>query len=447
MINKAMTLGLSDVIQHFKGGVVKIGTMCSGTESPILAMSCFTESKSQARFQVWRIDEKQYSPLWATTWTLSTYSVQRLCRGNRHILSAISHPRLSFVTWSRWAEKKSKRQLGFSQGLIHKADRLARHTAYGALRDLPGEIDILIAGSSCVDFSNLNGRKKTVKDGGESGDTFLGIMGYAKRFKPKIIILENVMGSVAQWAELGNYMYNSGYANRKVNADTKAYYLPQTRSRGYMVAVLDPTIRLDTTVLDQSLADDDSQVSDTESDDVDEESFASREQWQGRLPKSRGGHKGKGKGKKQVRVKKPVVLDGNHPNDRKPWSKARRIAEKWAELMEKFQRPVSSPYSDFLLEDDDERVVEGRKEVERLSTQRTTEPDWTRNQARHRVERTKYRWGHDHFHTQWDERGVFKGPDFLWRTWASRQPQRVWDTIDAAFLRAVTRGFDQTFKK
>jgi len=52
----------------------------------------------------------------------------------------------------------------------------------------------LIAGSSCVDFSLLNNKKKGIDDGGESGDTIGGILSYAKKFRPTIIILENVGG-------------------------------------------------------------------------------------------------------------------------------------------------------------------------------------------------------------------------------------------------------------
>jgi site-specific DNA-cytosine methylase len=50
------------------------------------------------------------------------------------------------------------------------------HTAYGSLVDVPGmNVDILIAGTSCVDYSHLNNAKKGITDKGESGDTFRGV--------------------------------------------------------------------------------------------------------------------------------------------------------------------------------------------------------------------------------------------------------------------------------
>lgn len=48
-------------------------------------------------------------------------------------------------------------------------------TAYGALVKVPGNVDLLIAGTSCVDYSNLNNQKKDIEAKGESGNTFRGV--------------------------------------------------------------------------------------------------------------------------------------------------------------------------------------------------------------------------------------------------------------------------------
>ena len=45
-------------------------------------------------------------------------------------------------------------------------------TVYGSGRNVPLDIDILVAGFSCVDFSSLNKNRKTLLDQGESGATF-----------------------------------------------------------------------------------------------------------------------------------------------------------------------------------------------------------------------------------------------------------------------------------
>lgn len=48
-------------------------------------------------------------------------------------------------------------------------------TAYGASVKVPGNVDLLVAGTSCVDYSNLNNQKKGLEQKGESGNTFRGV--------------------------------------------------------------------------------------------------------------------------------------------------------------------------------------------------------------------------------------------------------------------------------
>ena len=65
-------------------------------------------------------------------------------------------------------------------------------TAYGSLREVPGDIDILIAGTSCVDNSMLNKHRKDGRDGGgESSQTYWGMRSYVGRTRPRIVIQEN----------------------------------------------------------------------------------------------------------------------------------------------------------------------------------------------------------------------------------------------------------------
>lgn len=61
-------------------------------------------------------------------------------------------------------------------------------TAYGALVQVPGNVDLLIAGTSCVDYSNLNNQKKDIEAKGESGNTFRGVSGI--RSSPEIMDLQ-----------------------------------------------------------------------------------------------------------------------------------------------------------------------------------------------------------------------------------------------------------------
>ena len=46
-----------------------------------------------------------------------------------------------------------------------------------------------------MDYSNLNNEKKGLDDGGESGQTFKGMMDWVDRTQPPVVILENVCGA------------------------------------------------------------------------------------------------------------------------------------------------------------------------------------------------------------------------------------------------------------
>ncbi|CAN9451272.1 unnamed protein product [Alternaria alternata] len=110
-------------------------------------------------------------------------------------------------------------------------------TAYGAELDIPTDVDILIAGSVCKDLSRLNTRGKTLDDGGESGDTFQGMYAYTDRFRPSIVLLENVKNEKKTWDDVMRRFDRIGYEAQWIYCDTKNYYLPQTRERMYMIAI------------------------------------------------------------------------------------------------------------------------------------------------------------------------------------------------------------------
>lgn len=82
----------------------------------------------------------------------------------------------------------------------------------------------------------LNQHKKDIDDNGESGDTFRAVLHYCKIWRPRIVLLENVMS--APWdGEIKPHFEKAGYLTAWVEADTKDYYLPQTRQRGYMICI------------------------------------------------------------------------------------------------------------------------------------------------------------------------------------------------------------------
>lgn len=100
---------------------------------------------------------------------------------------------------------------------------------------IPGDLDILVAGTACVDFSSLNNRKKTLQQCGESGATFDGLLRYAGRYRPRMVIQENVR--TAPWEQMKGKWEELGYMSVLVTVDTKQYYIPQTRERGYLVVI------------------------------------------------------------------------------------------------------------------------------------------------------------------------------------------------------------------
>lgn len=103
------------------------------------------------------------------------------------------------------------------------------------MADVPLEVDMLIAGTSCVDYSTLNTNKQSINAKGESGETFRGMMRWVARAKPTIIILENVCG--APWPKVQEYVEEAGYSATFARFDTKHYYVPHTRTRGYLFDV------------------------------------------------------------------------------------------------------------------------------------------------------------------------------------------------------------------
>lgn len=94
---------------------------------------------------------------------------------------------------------------------------------------------MLIAGFSCVDFSNLNNKRKTLDEKGESGGTFWGIIRYAMTYRPRLVVLENVKS--APWDAIQEHWSEINYLTIHKDVDTKAYYIPQTRGRGYLFCI------------------------------------------------------------------------------------------------------------------------------------------------------------------------------------------------------------------
>lgn len=113
------------------------------------------------------------------------------------------------------------------------------------------KLNILIAGFACDDFSLLNNHRKDLEEKGESGDTFHAILASLPVLRPDMVILENVKS--APWLHekvkhkvsknghkqigIDKHFEIAGYYSRFVMVDSKTYYIPHTRQRGYMLAI------------------------------------------------------------------------------------------------------------------------------------------------------------------------------------------------------------------
>ena len=121
-------------------------------------------------------------------------------------------------------------------------------------------MDILIVGFPCVDFSPLNTHKKKLvvtklsdkpkeeaaehtkeqqddapEKVGQSSVTFTAIKRYVEKYRPAVIIVENVLH--APWQMISAEFENIEYTAAYTTLDTRNFLLPQTRQRGYMICI------------------------------------------------------------------------------------------------------------------------------------------------------------------------------------------------------------------
>ncbi|KZF20059.1 hypothetical protein L228DRAFT_233492 [Xylona heveae TC161] len=335
---KALKLGFKDVINQLGGQKLKVATMCSGTESPLLALELVTESLKNIglRFQI------------------------------DHLFSA------EIVPFKQaYIERNFSPPIIFRDIMEMVAEQEAT-TAYGAKVPIPGGVDLLVAGSSCVDYSTLNSNPNgRGAEPGESKDTLRAVVHYAKIWRPKLIVLENVIS--APWSQMEKQFADAGYSTKYIKLDTKQYYIPHTRQRGYMICI------------DNSLG-----------------------------PRVSG------------------------------------AVQKWVTLMKNFERQASSPVEAFLLPDDDPRVQRGRtelsKDIARSDGRANKEVDWTICQGRHMTYREINSLGTRRPVTGWQDNGSCRLPDYMWADWGKAQVERIWDTLDIAFLRNARRSYDSMYK-
>ncbi|RAL15255.1 putative SNF2 family helicase [Aspergillus homomorphus CBS 101889] len=198
---RAMDLGLDKYLTHVGLRPLRVVTVCSGTESPLLALELLQENLKRFHNKDFAFDH--------------LFSAE-IVPFKQAYIERNFHPRLLF------------RDVRDLEGVVAQ-------TAYGSWAKIPTDVDLLVAGFSCVDFSLLNNKQKTLDEIGESSGTLHQIVAYAKKHRPRLVVLENVRN--APWDQIKQCWIGIGYAVVQADVDTKAYYLPQTRERGYMCCV------------------------------------------------------------------------------------------------------------------------------------------------------------------------------------------------------------------
>ncbi|KAK2879373.1 hypothetical protein FQN49_000940 [Arthroderma sp. PD_2] len=198
---RALNNGFDSFLNHIGFRELRVATMCSGTESPLLALEMIQNSLRRLVGKTFRL---------------------------HHLFSAEID-----------AFKQSYIQRNFAPDIIFRdVNELVAEeatTAFGSLREVPTNPDLLVVGFSCVDFSALNLYRKSLEQMGESGHTFYGVLRYMKRCRPALVVLENVCS--APWEQIRNIMQDIDYNGYHMKIDSKNYYLPQTRERGYMICI------------------------------------------------------------------------------------------------------------------------------------------------------------------------------------------------------------------
>ncbi|WVQ80273.1 hypothetical protein IAT38_002378 [Cryptococcus sp. DSM 104549] len=194
---------MPDIVQLVKrlnGRKLRVATMCSGTESPLLALNMIAKAIKAQHGLTLSFD---------------------------HVFSCEIEP-----FKQAYIERNFQPPILFRDVTELGGD--AAHTAYGSVVEVPGNVDVLVAGTSCVDYSNLNNAQQSIDANGESGRTFRGMIDWVKKHKPPVVILENVCS--APWDKVELKFHDIGYDASYTRLDTKEFYIPHTRTRGYLFA-------------------------------------------------------------------------------------------------------------------------------------------------------------------------------------------------------------------
>ncbi len=194
-------------------GVLRLGTACSGSDSPVVALRHLQEACNR-RFRVEHVFSCEVCPR-KRQWILDNF------RGVRYLFEDISQLR----------------------------NGEARDTVSSAIREVP-RVYIFVAGFVCKSVSSENSARhlhaSCIANGtGQTGETWSGVMGYLVKFRPALVILENVTGlakrnrgATPQIQCVMASLNSLGYSADWRRLDTRCFHLPHRRARCWIWGLL-----------------------------------------------------------------------------------------------------------------------------------------------------------------------------------------------------------------
>ena len=182
---------------------LRLGTVCSGTDAPVLAWEMLTK-------------------VLGNNGEASSSSFIEM----DHVFSCENIP------WKRkFIMKTTAPPLLFDD--VTEIASCGRGTCDDeTIQEMP-DFDVLIAGPECVDFSRLNNAPKSLRAGGKSGKTFFATLDLVEMMEPVIVIMENV--ATCPTKEMMQAFEDIGYIGIVKKLTSSDYLLPQSRTRTYFV--------------------------------------------------------------------------------------------------------------------------------------------------------------------------------------------------------------------
>lgn len=187
-----------------KWGKLKIITLCSGTDAPIIALEALLKI----------LNDTTTANIKHKIEMEHVFSCE-IDKYKREFIKRTTNPPLLFNDVKELASGKT-----------HAHDEKTK-------RKVPKDFNILVAGTDCKDFSTLNKSRKSLNGGGKSDVTFHSVLKFTAIHQPAIVVLENVANCPI--GEMIAKFEDIGYIGVHKKVCTSEYILPQQRNRAYFV--------------------------------------------------------------------------------------------------------------------------------------------------------------------------------------------------------------------